>query len=108
VALVNFHVPHAVLGQSSRDGQLRREPTERSCETDSMTAVGDSYCGLYCGACSGRRHGESGCSDGYVKQIAVALNLPQRTVEHWLKKLNEQGRIVFTGSPKAGGYFAAG
>lgn len=42
-----------------------------------------------------------------VKQIAAALNLPQRTVERWLKKLKEQGRIVFTGSPKAGGYFAA-
>lgn len=43
-----------------------------------------------------------------VKQIAAALNLPQRTVERRLKKLKEQGRIIFTGSPKTGGYLAAG
>ncbi len=43
-----------------------------------------------------------------VKEIAAALNLPQRTIERWIKKLREQGKIVFTGSRKAGGYFVSG
>ena len=40
-----------------------------------------------------------------VKQITTALNLPQRTIERRIKKLREQGKIVFTGSRKTGGYF---
>ncbi|HLA26382.1 MAG TPA: ATP-binding protein [Syntrophales bacterium] len=43
-----------------------------------------------------------------VTEITAALNIPQRTIERWLKKLREQGRIVFTGSRKTGGYFISG
>src|SRR5512145_2562303 len=31
-----------------------------------MTIDGDSYCGIYCGACSVRRHGEDGSGDGFI------------------------------------------
>ena len=41
-----------------------------------------------------------------VTEITTALNVPQRTVERWLKKLREEGRIVFTGPRKTGGYHA--
>jgi ATP-dependent DNA helicase RecG len=39
-----------------------------------------------------------------VTEITAALNIPQRTVERWLKKLREQERIVFIGPRKTGGY----
>jgi hypothetical protein len=38
----------------------------------------------------------------------AALDIPQRTVERWLKKLKQQGEIVFAGSRKTGGYFLNG
>jgi hypothetical protein len=31
-----------------------------------MAVNSDSYCGIYCGACSVRRHGETGCGDGFI------------------------------------------
>lgn len=31
-----------------------------------MTTHGDSYCGIFCGACSVRRHGETGRADGFI------------------------------------------
>lgn len=40
-----------------------------------------------------------------VTEITAALDIPQRTIERWLKKLREQGRIVFIGPKKTGGYF---
>ena len=40
-------------------------------------------------------------------EITTALNIPQRTIERWLKKLREDGRIVFTDPRKTGGYHAA-
>ena len=43
-----------------------------------------------------------------VTEITATLNIPQRTVERWLKKLREQGRIVFIGPLKTGGYFVSG
>ena len=39
------------------------------------------------------------------KEIKAALNLPQRTLERWLKELREQKKIKFQGSPKTGGYY---
>ena len=30
----------------------------------------------------------------------------QRTIERWIKQLKENGKIVFKGSPKTGGYYA--
>jgi len=43
-----------------------------------------------------------------VTEITTALYIPKRTIERRLKKLQEQGRIAFTGSLKTGGYFASG
>jgi ATP-dependent DNA helicase RecG len=42
-----------------------------------------------------------------VTEITAALDIPQRTIERWLKKLREQGRIVFIGPKKTGGYFVS-
>jgi ATP-dependent DNA helicase RecG len=42
-----------------------------------------------------------------VAEITAALNIPQRTVERWIKKLGEQGGIVFIGPRKTGGYHAS-
>lgn len=39
------------------------------------------------------------------KEIKAALNLPQRTLERWLKELREQKKIKFQGAPKTGGYY---
>jgi ATP-dependent DNA helicase RecG len=39
-------------------------------------------------------------------EIRHALdNIPQRTLERWLKLLKAQGRIEFRGAPRTGGYF---
>lgn len=42
-----------------------------------------------------------------VTEITAALDIPQRTIERWLKKLKEQGEIVFSGPRKSGGYFVS-
>ena len=42
-----------------------------------------------------------------VIEITAALDIPQRTIERWLKKLKEQGEIVFSGPRKSGGYFVS-
>jgi ATP-dependent DNA helicase RecG len=39
-----------------------------------------------------------------VTKITVDLDIPERSVEQWLKKLREQGEIVFIGPRKTGGY----
>ena len=43
-----------------------------------------------------------------VTEISAALDIPQRTIERWIMKLREQGKIVFTGSRKTGGYYVNG
>ena len=43
-----------------------------------------------------------------VTVITAALDSPQNTIECLVKKLKEQGNIVFTGSRKTGGYFVGG
>ena len=42
-----------------------------------------------------------------VVEIAAALNVPSKTIERWIKKLREQGKVVFSGSRKSGGYFVS-
>lgn len=42
-----------------------------------------------------------------VVEIAAALNIPSKTIERWIKKLREQGKIVFIGPRKTGGYHAS-
>lgn len=39
------------------------------------------------------------------KEIKMAVNLPQRTLERWLKQLREHNKIEFQGVPKTGGYY---
>ncbi|MBN1664456.1 MAG: winged helix-turn-helix domain-containing protein [Deltaproteobacteria bacterium] len=43
-----------------------------------------------------------------VVEIAVASNVPSKTIERWIRKLREQGKITFTGPRKSGGYFVIG
>ena len=38
-------------------------------------------------------------------EIKQALQIPQRTLERYLKKLRDANRIEFRGSAKTGGYF---
>ena len=38
-------------------------------------------------------------------QIAIALDIPQKTIERWLSKLKRQARVQFKGSTKTGGYY---
>ncbi|MCO6461878.1 MAG: HTH domain-containing protein [Saprospiraceae bacterium] len=43
-----------------------------------------------------------GINTGRIKE---ALNMSQRTVERSIKKLRQQGKIIFKGAPKTGGYY---
>jgi ATP-dependent DNA helicase RecG len=43
-----------------------------------------------------------------VVEIAAASNVPSKTIERWIRKLREQGEIVFTGPRKSGGYYVIG
>jgi len=40
-----------------------------------------------------------------LPELATLLNVPPKTVERWLKQLKDDGKIVFKGAPKKGGYF---
>jgi ATP-dependent DNA helicase RecG len=37
--------------------------------------------------------------------ISNELNIPQKTIERWIHKLKEEGKIKYEGTPKTGGYF---
>ena len=39
-------------------------------------------------------------------QISGAMNVPIKTLERWLKRLREEGKVELRGSPKTGGYWA--
>ena len=38
--------------------------------------------------------------------IALALSLPKRTLERYLRQLKDASRIEFRGAPKTGGYYS--
>ena len=38
--------------------------------------------------------------------IALALSLPKRTLERYLRQLKETSQIEFRGAPKTGGYYS--
>ncbi len=40
-----------------------------------------------------------------ISSIAGKIDKPPKTVERWIKKLHEEGRIEFRGSRKTGGYY---
>ncbi|MEI6314730.1 MAG: helix-turn-helix domain-containing protein [Syntrophus sp. (in: bacteria)] len=82
--------------------------------------------GINGGISSGANGGISGGTDGGIKEgidhlvdyirntpgrnvteITAALNIPQRTIERWIKKLREEGKITFSGARKTGGYFVS-
>jgi ATP-dependent DNA helicase RecG len=41
-----------------------------------------------------------------TSEIAAALDIPQRTLERWLKRLKDEKKVSFKGAPKKGGYVA--
>ena len=72
--------------------------------------------GIIGGASGGANGGVSGGVNSVInylannpgaktKKIIAALDIPQRTLERWLKKLKEDNKIEFRGAPKTGGYF---
>jgi len=38
--------------------------------------------------------------------LSNKLNVPDKTIERWLKRLKDQQKVVFRGSRKTGGYFS--
>lgn len=43
-----------------------------------------------------------------VLEMKAYFKVTQRTVERWVKKLKDQGKIEFRGAPKTGGYWVVG
>jgi ATP-dependent DNA helicase RecG len=41
-----------------------------------------------------------------TSEIAEAIDVPQRTLERWLKRLKDEKKVSFKGAPKKGGYVA--
>lgn len=40
-----------------------------------------------------------------IPQLSEKLNVPAKSIERWIGHLRDEGRIVFRGAPKTGGYF---
>ncbi len=40
-----------------------------------------------------------------VPNFVEALNIPEKTIERWIKLLKEKRLIIFKGNPKKGGYW---
>jgi ATP-dependent DNA helicase RecG len=40
-----------------------------------------------------------------ITEMSIELNIPGKTLERWIRSLKEQGKIIFKGSKKTGGYF---
>ena len=41
-----------------------------------------------------------------LPEYSKILNIPVKTLERWVKKLREEQKITFKGSPKQGGYYS--
>ncbi len=41
-----------------------------------------------------------------VSQISKELNIPQKTLERWIKQLKDEDKVEYKGSKRTGGYFA--
>jgi len=59
-----------MLREADQDATARSEGEEST-----MAACGDSYCGIYCGACSILNHGETGRGDEF---IACCASVPEK------------------------------
>ena len=44
----------------------------------------------------------SGNRTPYYSQV---MNVPEKTIERWLKQLRQENKVEFKGAPKTGGYF---
>jgi ATP-dependent DNA helicase RecG len=42
-----------------------------------------------------------------IPELSKKLHMPAKSLERRIKQLREEGRIVFKGAPKTGGYFIA-
>jgi len=40
-----------------------------------------------------------------TNELAELLQISPKTMEKWIKKLKQRGKIIFKGSKKTGGYF---
>jgi len=40
-----------------------------------------------------------------INVIALEINRPAKTIERWIRKLRDDGKIEFRGSKKTGGYY---
>jgi len=40
-----------------------------------------------------------------LPEYSTMLNIPLKTLERWVKKLRQEQKIIFKGSPKQGGYY---
>ena len=40
-----------------------------------------------------------------AKKLKLSFDETERTIERWLKQLRDDGKIVFKGAPKTGGYY---
>ena len=40
-----------------------------------------------------------------IKVIALEIKRPAKTIERWIRKLRDDGKIEFRGSKKTGGYY---
>jgi prophage antirepressor-like protein len=49
-----------------------------------------------------------GCPGKRIASIAGEINRPPKTIERWIKKLRDEGKIKFRGSRKTGGYYVTG
>jgi ATP-dependent DNA helicase RecG len=41
-----------------------------------------------------------------VPHYALVLNIPEKTIERWIKEQRENNKIEFRGASKTGGYFS--
>lgn len=40
-----------------------------------------------------------------AKKLSRYFNVTDRTLERWLKKLRDEGKVIFKGAAKTGGYY---
>ncbi|MFH1320720.1 MAG: ATP-binding protein [Bacteroidota bacterium] len=43
-----------------------------------------------------------------TNELSKLINVPQKTIERWIKKLKKEKKIEFRGNPKTGGYYTIG
>jgi len=41
----------------------------------------------------------------HTNDLARSINIPEKTVERWIKELKEKSKIEYKGSKRTGGYY---